>query len=438
MDSDPNFRSKYYKNVGIVNPSPEHKAQQPNGLLLEADGFDLNGNQPRKHRCEYCTFNSIIFICPSCVKKRVEGLRKQLEHFEFDRDEKMLLVEELVSKLMKLNEKKERQRRLDKKLKRLGLLRELVERERKNLRRDQTALCTKKQNFEKRIKTLELNQRESRDKFDSVKHRVPEVTRKVNSNLKVRRETLRGVFRHTVKELDKLYPIRKINTRFYSIAKLPLPARMTPDNISRKAVEAMNQHLYLKPNVILRKTENAIPLHVPIFAGLGYVVLVCQLLSSYLNCSLPFKMKFRGCHSYVEDHSKVRYGLHIPRHRSDMHEDDQFQRVFANEDDQLKHVHRAIKLLDHNIRHLCIHFNMDPNRLHSLALLPNLFQLCDYLRGDTLGNSDSRIIESIQDREIFHPFPSVGSNYFLKNQEPASDEESDDEDFVDDFVVTTI
>jgi len=433
MDSDGKFRSKFYERVGI-NPSPEQKAAVPH---LEVDGFNLDGNQPRKHRCEYCTFNSTVFICPSCVKKCVEILRKQLSCFELTRDEKMLLVEERVSKLMKLNEKKERQRRLDKKLKRLEMLRQYVQRERENLMRERKTFTAKKQNLEKRIRTLENTQRESRDKFGGVMRRVPEVTRKVNSNLKVRRETLRGVFRHTVKELDKLYPIRKISTRFYSIAKLPLPARMTPDNISRKAVEAMNQHLYLKSGVILRKTENSTSLYVPIFAALGYVVLVCQLLSSYLNCCLPFKMKFRGCHSYVEDHSKVRYGLHIPRHRSDMHEDDQFQRVFANEDDQLTHVHRAIKLLDHNIRYLCIHFNMDPNRLHSLALLPNLFQLCDYLRGDTLSNSI--IIDSIQDREIFHPFPSVGSNYFLKNEEPASEEESDfDDDFVDDFVVTRI
>ena len=78
-----------------------------------------------------------------------------------------------------------------------------------------------------------------------------------------------------------------------------------------------------------------------IFSALGYVVLVCNLLSHYLSVPLPFKMYFRGSHSWIEDHYNIRHGLHLPRDREGF------------DDDAFKYVHRAIKLLDDNIRYEC-------------------------------------------------------------------------------------
>merc|ERR1719499_533003 len=132
---------------------------------------------------------------------------------------------------------------LDRKIKRLGHLREYVQKQRNELKKEEERLQELETRIRLRIKTFETTHKGSRQKWESVKARVPQVSRKISSSLKVRRETLRGVLRNTVQKLDDLYPIRIIDKNFYTIARLPLPARLYRDNLTRKSICSMRQQL---------------------------------------------------------------------------------------------------------------------------------------------------------------------------------------------------
>jgi len=409
------FGQKYHELVGLPQ-------------AIRIDFVD----EREKHRCSYCKTRQYTgcFRCPSCVRKKIDENKDALQVLDVQRQEKEARIAAYVESVKGTYQRRKKQMALDRKIKRLGHLREYVQKQRNELKKEEERLSALQGRIQMRLKTLEDTQKGSRQKWESVKARVPQVSRKISSSLKVRRETLRGVLRNTVQKLDDLYPIRIIDKNFYTIARLPLPARLYRDNLTRKSITSMRHHLknrVVHDQILIPNRDNSEPTLDPIFAALGYVVLLCKLLSHYLATPLPFKMRFRGCHSFIEDHDDVRHGLHLPRHRSNL---------FADEGDQFQHVHRAIKLLDHNIRHLCLKFSLDRRRLSPLAILPNLHMLCEWLRSDNL--SDSQLVTTAQDREIFHPFTSAApSGMLLRNAE--EDEERvhgvDDEDDEDDFVV---
>lgn len=405
------FRQKYHELVGL-----------PPTLRIDF----LN----EKHRCSYCRTRQSKFHCTSCVRKRIDENKDTLHVLDVQRQEKESRIAAYVESARSAYQHRKKQMMLDQNIKRLGHLREYVQKQRNELKIEEERLHELKKRIQLRLGTLEDTHKASQSKWESVKARVPQVSRKISSSLKVRRETLRGVLRKTVQKLDDLYPIRIIDKNFYTIARLPLPARLYRDNLTRKSITSMRHHLknrvVANDQILMPSGNNAEPTLDPIFAALGYVVLLCQLLSHYLATPLPFKMRFRGCHSYIEDHDDVRHGLHLPRHRSNL---------FADEEGQFQHVHRAIKLLDHNIRHLCLKFSLDRRRLSPLAILPNLYMLCEWLRSDNL--SDSQLVTTAQDREIFHPFTSAASSGMLcrNAEEEVENVHDNSDDDNDDFVV---
>jgi len=389
----------------------------------------IDFDEREKHRCSYCRTRQYTghFRCPGCVRKKIDENKDACQLLDAERKVKEAQIAAYVESVKGTYQRRKKQMMLDRKFKRLGHLREYVEKQKNELKIEEERLKALETRIRLRIKTFEDTHKGSRRKWENVKARVPQVSRKISSSLKVRRETLRGVLRKTVQKLDDLYPIRIIDKNFYTIARIPLPARLYLDNLTRKSITYMRTHLKNRvalDQILMPKGNNAEPTLDPIFAALGYVVLLCKLLSHYLATPLPFKMRFRGCHSYIEDHDDVRHGLHLPRHRSNL---------FADEGDQFQHVHRAIKLLDHNIRHLCLKFSLDRRRLSPLAILPNLYMLCEWLRSDNL--SDSQLVTTAQDREIFHPFTSAApSGMLLRNAEEDEDNAHDIDD-EDDFVV---
>lgn len=414
------YREKLYNKLGVdLEP------------VTEKFRLSATGQAVPKHKCRSCTLPKEItrFNCYSCVNKCVEQAHETIAALDNDRKAKEKQVTYVYARVQEQSERKKQQANLQQKLERLHHLREYIQKQKKMLRDEEQKLYTTKKKVNLRLKTLEDTQRSARDKWENVRSRVPQASRKISGALKVRRETLRGLLKHTVREVDKLYPIRKLPSgKFYTIARLPLPARLYRDNLTKQAILDMRRQLmsHVGPNHILLENLSASNAKLtldPIFAALGYVVLLCNLLSHYLAIPLPYKMRFRGCHSYIEDLNDVRHGLHLPRHRSNL---------FADEDDQFQLVHRAIKLLDHNIRHLCLKCSLDRRRLYPLAILPNLHTLCEFLRSENL--SDSRVLTA-QDREIFHPFSAASSNSsgMLRVQHDSDEEETETEE--DDFVV---
>ena len=74
---------------------------------------------------------------------------------------------------------------LDRKIKRLGHLREYVQKQRNELKKEEERLSALQGRIQMRLKTLEDTHKGSRQKWESVKARVPQVSRKISSSLKV-------------------------------------------------------------------------------------------------------------------------------------------------------------------------------------------------------------------------------------------------------------
>lgn len=384
---DLKHRHSLLTEVGVEVPLPPHFIQHLSNINKRPSSLLLNKH--RKEKCPLCLQSSLIlhpkptFRCSKCSNREIQQKLSTIDQKKKQIKNQISKIEPILHSHLSMIEIHFGDKIFAEKCKqhRLLFLRKLLQNKSKENKELQSKISSlKKKNKNRASKLI---------KYEKKMHQIwPQMYDKcIKSNVE------NEIIFHTRYNISRLLSIQKLlqftdifyrmnansHQKLSIIQNIVLPSAIFSVSEIRSFYAQNDQFSYPMKNMNMKEYVSDHNLHSEhgICTALQHIVCYSLLVSKYLNIHLLFEMAFLHWHNCQQQRSEIIHGAYI------MDNEQKKYRLFWNDVNGNEWENEfcfGLKLLEENIRHLCIECNVKSNELFPFEFVTNLITLKNHLR----------------------------------------------------------